>query len=130
MPLQRLRGRKICDFVLRKGKVWKGKTLSVRFVLGAPRHPAVDPEAQALYVGCFASSKLDKSAVRRNRMRRRCREALRISLNKHGDLPAAQLLLCPKTASLDAPFEDILGDVSTFLSTLAQCPKPPKNHVS
>jgi ribonuclease P protein component len=93
MPLLSLRGRKVCDALLRKGNTWKGKMMVIRWLPSPPRHPAVNPEAMALYVGTFASAKLSKSAVERNRMRRRCREALRVLSKERGDLPAAQLLL-------------------------------------
>lgn len=125
MRLLRLRGRKVCDALLRKGLTWKGKTLAVRWLPSPPRHPSTDPSAVALYVGSFASTKLDKSAVRRNRMRRRCREALRVLSKERADLPAAQLLLCPRSSSLDAPFSAIEADVTAFLQILAACQKSP-----
>lgn len=125
MPFLSLRGRKVCDALLRKGNTWKGKMLVIRWLPSPPRHPAVDPAAKALYVGTFASSKLSKKAVERNRMRRRCREALRVLSKERADLPAAQLLLCPRIASLKAPFADIEHDIRAFLTTLAACPPPP-----
>lgn len=116
---KRLSGRKVNDTVLRKGKVWKGKTMMIRWLPGHPRRPDVDRAADAVYAGTLASAKLDKSAVKRNRMRRRCREALRLALKEREKLPAVQLLLCPRDASLDASFEMIQKDVSEFLSTLS-----------
>lgn len=118
MKLARLRGRKVCDYLLRKGTVWKGKTMFVRWLPGAPRHPAANPSAPAVYIGTLASSKLDKSAVKRNRMRRRCREAFRMSLQQATDLPTVQLLISPRSSSLRSPFGDILNDVQTFLRLL------------
>lgn len=116
MNLSRLRGRKICAFVLRKGSVWKGKTMHIRYLLGAPKHPQIDPTVRGVYVGTLASAKLDKSAVRRNRMRRRCREALRTALQEYETLPTVQLLIAPRSSSLSAPFGDIQSDIRTFLS--------------
>lgn len=125
MRLLRLQGRKTCDFVLRKGQQWRGNQLSVRFVFGHPRHPSARMSSPALYVGTLASAKLDKSAVRRNRMRRRCREALRTALLEwKGELPSAQLLLSPRSSSLEAPFSDIAADIDRFLRFLAACPTP------
>lgn len=118
MRLSRLRGRKVVSELLRRGKVWKGKTMAVRWLLQAPRHPHVDPSAPGLYVGVFASGKLSKSAVERNRMRRRCREALRVTVLPL-DLPQpVQLLLCPRNASLKVPFDAVLADVRSFLTLL------------
>lgn len=77
MELHRLSGRKRCDRVRTRGTLWKGKHFFVRWIPGAP---AKDDPA-GIYVGLVASTKLHKSAVKRNRMRRRCREALRITLN-------------------------------------------------
>ncbi len=118
MKLRRLSGRKTNDFLLRKGRVWKGKTMMIRWLPSAPRRRAIDPGAHELYLGTFASMKLHKSAVKRNRMRRRIREAWRIHVKELDTLPAAQLLISPRIASLEAPFEDIRQDVRAFLSLL------------
>ncbi|MDB4978235.1 MAG: hypothetical protein JWM56_421 [Candidatus Peribacteria bacterium] len=90
----------------------------MRYVWGAPWHPAANPLVPAVYVGTMASAKLDKSAVRRNRMRRRCREALRTELQKYDTFPAHQLLIAPRSGSLTAPFADIQTDIRNFLTFL------------
>ncbi len=77
--------------------------------------PALKP---GLYVGTFASTKLSKKAVERNRMRRRCREALRTIVRELPNPPTAQLLLCPRAASLRAPFPALQDEVRQFLSIL------------
>lgn len=118
VELSRLRGRKIVDHVLRKGKVWKGKQMLVRMLPGAPRHPAANPALPGIFFGSLASAKLDKSAVRRNRMRRRCREAWRVTLRGYRIPSAYQLLISPRSSSLKAPFAEIQNDVRRFLSTL------------
>lgn len=119
MKLSRLSGRKQNDWLRAKGRVWKGKHMTIRFLPGAPKHPNVNPTMSAIYVGTVASTKLDKSAVKRNRMRRRCREALRITLKKHANLPTIQLLIAPRSSSLQCTFEDIVSDVAAFLSTIS-----------
>lgn len=73
-----LSGRKNCDLLMRKGVSWKGTHFMVRWMKGAPRSPNIDPAKPAIYIGTFASTKLSKSAVERNRMRRRCKEAFRL----------------------------------------------------
>lgn len=118
MKLSRLRGRKVCERVLQKGRVWKGKHMLVRFLTGHPRHPAADRSRVAVYLGTLASAKLDKSAVRRNRMRRRCREAWRVTVREIPEVFTAQLLISPRSSSLKAPFEELRQDVRRFLSTL------------
>lgn len=82
----------------------------------AMRATAGKPGQPGLYVGTLASTKLSKKAVERNRMRRRCREALRTIVREQGSLPSAQLLLCPRSASLRSPFAAIQGDITAFLS--------------
>lgn len=118
MKLSRLRGRKNNAYLRRKGNVWKGKTMTIKWLKNAPKSPNIDPEKPAVYVGAATSLKLDKSAIRRNRMRRRCREALRRTIKEHEKLPTMQLLISPKSASLDCDFDDIVRDVDTFLSSL------------
>ncbi len=83
---------------------------------GKPKHPNIDPVRPAIYVGTAASVKLDKSAVKRNRMRRRCREAVRIAVLAHDKLPVFQLLITPRAASLTCTFNDIQNDVAAFFS--------------
>ena len=122
MKLSRLRGRKVCDRVMRNGTVWKGKTMLIRWLPGTPR--TLPRDAQGIFVGTFASSKLHKSAVKRNRMRRRCREALRTIVRERNKLPAVQLLLSPRSPSLTCDFHDIAQDVHAFLSILDSCPPP------
>jgi len=126
MKLLRLHGRKTSEYLLRKGRVWKGKTFNAYWLPGPPRHPNVDALRTALYVGTFGSAKLHKSAVVRNRMRRRIREALRVTVRELDKIPTAQLLLNPRSASLTAPFEDIERDVRTLLTLLPPWPKEQK----
>ncbi len=119
MQLSRIRGRKVNDYLRRNGRVWKGKTMTIRWLPHAPRHPDVDPAKPAIYVGTAASLQLDRSAVKRNRMRRRCREAFRIALRERTKLPTVQLLISPRPASLVCDFRDIEADVVAFLSNLS-----------
>lgn len=120
MPLLRLSGRKVCERVKSKGYSWKGKHMQARVLPGAPRNlPA--GAGSGLFVGVLTSAKLDKSAVKRNRMRRRCREALRVSLALPANevpLPSVQLLLMPRSSSLSAPFGEILADAERLILSL------------
>jgi RNase P protein component len=117
MKLSRLSGRKVNDSLRRKGNVWKGKTMTIRWLPVAPRNPNIDPESPGLYTGTGASIKLHKSAVKRNRMRRRCREALRVHIKDMKKLPTMQLLITPKIASLTCDYQEIKKDISTFLTS-------------
>lgn len=127
MLLLRLSGRKTCERVKTKGFLWKGKHSFARYLSGAPRNlTAASPTVSALYVGTLTSAKLDKSAVRRNRMRRRCREALRITLKDSSAcrLPLTavrsfQLLLLPRSSSLSADFGELLSDAEHLLASLS-----------
>lgn len=118
MNLSHLKGRKTNDYLRRKGNVWKGSTMTIRYLKGAPKHPTIDPGKPAIYAGTAASVKLHKSAVKRNRMRRRCREALRREIKNHKKLPTMQLLISPRIASLDCDFSEIESDVTAFLNKL------------
>ena len=127
MKLSRLRGRKINDQVLRKGNLWKGKHLSVRWMRGAPRHPAINPAKPGVYAGTLISAKTEPSSVKRNRMRRRCRESLRVALKNIAEIPASQLLILPRSSSLTCAFPEIEDDIRKFLSVLIawQSPRNP-----
>lgn len=91
------------------------KTMTIKWLKGAP-HNVTNPPSATLYVGTAASVKLDKSAVKRNRMRRRCREAMRITVADYEKLPTLQLLISPKVASLSCDYSDIQRDAEAFLS--------------
>lgn len=92
----------------------------------APRHPSVDPSKCGVYFGTIASTRLDKSAVRRNRMRRRCREAFRTVLRQYSEehiftqarMPSLQLLVAPRSSSLSFPFLDLQKEVRFFLTSI------------
>jgi ribonuclease P protein component len=121
MRLSRLRGRKICDRVMRKGLVWKGRHMTIRWLPGPPRAARGAQGGSPLhgiFVGMLASTKLHKSAVKRNRMRRRCREALRIVVREMKEVPTVQVLIGPKLSSLTAPFGEIQDDMRVFLKAL------------
>lgn len=114
MHISRLRGRKICERVQRQGALWKGRTMIIRWMEGHPRHPSYNRAIPAVHIGTLASSRLHKSAVKRNRMRRRCREAFRLILKDTAASPTLQLLISPRSSSLHSPFADILGDAQAF----------------
>lgn len=124
MKLLHIRSRKACEVIMRKGQLWKGKTMTIRWMPGTPRvaHRIATP---GIYLGTYASTKLHKSAVQRNRMRRRAREACRIIAQNLQNLASVQLLVSPRIASLDAPFETLLEDTQTFFSALPAWPTPP-----
>lgn len=118
MKPSRLSGRKVNDYLRRKGNVWKGRTMTIKWLRGSPRNPNVDRTATALYIGTAASLKLHKTAVKRNRMRRRCREAMRKYIKEVDKLPTMQLLITPRISSLDCGFSEITEDVERFFGSI------------
>ncbi|MBP7114390.1 MAG: ribonuclease P protein component [Candidatus Peribacteraceae bacterium] len=117
MQLYRLSGRKVCERVKQKGFLWRGKHFQARMLRGLSRGmPETAPAG--LYIGVLTSTKLHKSAVKRNRMRRRCREAIRLSVLPKKELPAVQLLLMPRSSSLSAPFDELLADAEHLTASL------------
>ncbi len=123
MQILHLRGRKRCDFLRTRGTVWKGRHMVVRWLPGRLPGEKVRPEG-SIYVGSFAGAKLDKSAVNRNRMRRRCKEAFRLALRETArEYSATCLLIAPRSSSLQCAFAELQREASAFLSTLP-CPPP------
>lgn len=113
MKLLRLSGRKNCERVKTKGRLIKGRHIFARFLAGPPRE-----KSPGLYVGTVTSTKLDKSAVKRNRMRRRAREALRITAKNETKNISAQLLLLPRSTSLKCNFSELVSDAQLILGSL------------
>ena len=134
MQLRRLSGRKICERVKNKGFLWKGKHLFARSIIGLPRGYEILPTS-GIYIGTVISAKQEPSAVKRNRMRRRCREALRIRLREIAEREAGnttegisaqisaqilhvKLMLLPRSSSLSASFGELIADIDVLLSHL------------
>lgn len=129
MKLLHIYSRKACDVIMRKGKKWQGKTMMIRWLPGKPRKAGV-VQPDGVYLGTYASAKLHKAAVKRNRMRRRCREAFRLEVKDRQDFPTVQLLVSPRIASLESPFEMVQSDVRAFFSALPPWPTPKNVHDS
>ena len=111
MTLKRLHGRKNVEYLKKRGQRFQGKNMIFTYLYGLPpgeKEPGV-------YTGTSASLKLSKSAVQRNRMRRRCRESLRLGVKAHQNLPDCQLLLTPRSSSLHCAFQEIDADTESFL---------------
>ena len=111
MEIQALRGRKHVEYIRRKGKTWRGKHMKVIYL------PQEDPVCK---VGTAVSSKISKSAVKRNRMRRRCREALRVSAKADKRNLPFRLILMPRRSSLECDFEELKSDVEHLLDFLSE----------
>jgi ribonuclease P protein component len=115
MKISGLHGRKVVDRVRRHGNRWKGRHMSMTYV--ANRN-------EELLVGTSASKKLHKSAVKRNKMRRRCREALRVTVKEQqvNELTSKQvnvsLLITPRSSSLTCDFIELRDDAEAFLNHL------------
>jgi RNase P protein component len=71
MKLFRLRGRKTCERVMKRGEVWRGKHMKITYLAATPTSEKWKMENGKLFVGTIASTKTEKSAVKRNRMRTR-----------------------------------------------------------
>lgn len=130
MNLSGLRGRKVVERVRSKGQRFRGKHMSITYVMGAPRTESLStrvyPErsrgtrGERIFVGTAASTKLDKSAVKRNRMRRRCREALRLAVKQEKTIPSCQLIIVPRSSSLTCAFDELIADANNFLRLIAK----------
>ena len=119
--MHQLRGRKLSEQVRRKGSRWRGKHMNAVFLS--------DRESNGkLFVGTPASKKLDKSAVRRNKMRRRCRESLRVTLKNitsktsktSTSSTSLRLILTPKYSSLTCDFEELIKASEALISHLTK----------
>jgi ribonuclease P protein component len=98
--------------------------MQARIIPGLPRHLPKDAKT-GIYIGTVTSAKLDKSAVKRNRMRRRCKEALRLALKEKtssfqllASSSSYQLLIFPRSSSLSAPFAELSSDADRLLHFL------------
>ena len=120
MQLKRLRGRKEVERVLRRGRRLKGKHVLIVVLPSSASSDSSASSVSSVYVAVSVSKKLAKRAVDRNRMRRRCSEALRVLLKGCMQLPrslsGAQLLLLPRPTSLNCDFEELKTELRSLLS--------------
>lgn len=114
-----LKGRKVNQRVLRQGKRWRGQTMIIHYTFGAPA-TAQESKESTVYVGSFASLRLHKHAVKRNRMRRRCKEAVRLALAPVQKIATVQLLISPKPSSLDSDYSLLFKDAQSFIQFLVE----------
>ena len=136
MKPQGLRGRKTVDRVRRRGTKWNGRHMKISYLFknassepvlsGALQRSSAQPpqsrraQHDIVFLGTSASLRLHKSAVKRNRMRRRCKEALRTTLQGHAKLPSCQLLMTPKSSSLSCDFSELRADAEAFFTHLSK----------
>lgn len=114
MQLVRLNGRSANNRVLRKGQLWRGTYCTIRYLPGVPFNQSAELPEDTVFIGSYAPVALHKHAVKRNRMRRRCKEALLYTLKLHKKMPTVQLLLAPKLSSLEADYDLIKTDMNRF----------------
>jgi ribonuclease P protein component len=112
-----LRGRKLCDRIRSKGNVFKGKNMTIKWIEGLPKN--IKNPTSGVRIGTYASTSLHKSAVQRNRMRRRCREAFRTMLTNIKEGPDMCILIHPRPQSGTCDFGDLQKDVKDFLFKLS-----------
>lgn len=102
--LHRFHGHNSLRYVYQKGKVIRGQTCMLKY--------AVNPKRTSYRAAVVVSKKVHKSAVVRNRIRRRIYEAIRLSdIQKNVDL--VYVVFDEKIASL--PAQDISEGVRTHL---------------
>ena len=73
--------------------------------------------------GFTVTKKLAANAVTRNRMRRRLKEAVRLSAPGHAQA-AHDYVVVARAAALERPFEDLCRDFKTAFERLARPAKP------
>lgn len=105
---RRLKKRREFLRVAHKGVYCPAATLIMQLVLADPEFPQ-----ENVGVG-FTASRRVGGAVRRNRAKRRLREAVRHVLPAL-DLPMCDIVVIAKAATVDAPFEHLLRDLKYAL---------------
>lgn len=85
------------------------------FITYLPGAPRTQYGKKGIFLGVVASTKLHKSAVKRNRMRRRCREAFRLTIRDEKTLPTYQMIINPKKSSMECKFGELEEDARRFV---------------
>lgn len=114
-----LRRRADFDRLYRQGKRARGRLLTV---ITVPQ-----PEASACRVAFVVSRKVAKQAVRRNRIRRRLREALRHLRAEQELAGVPDLLLIAHPAAVDASYWDLRAELEGLLARAGLRARPAPN---
>ena len=101
------------DRVYREGKRHFSTHMTVFYL------PRIDPPATGLRIGLTVSRALG-GAVERNRLRRRVREAVRMT--RPVSAPAIDVVINPKRLVLKAEFEIVLREVARAFETILRKP--------
>ena len=112
----RLRGRGVFDYLYQRGQRFQQGLLQLRVADAAPkllREPPLELEGE-LRFGVVISSKVSKRAVKRNRLRRRLREAF-LRQKFRSNLPPTWLLLNLRPGAAELSDDNLLKEWSTLI---------------
>ena len=96
------------DRVYKQGRRHFSPSMTVFYLERKPPEPARIPTVSGLRVG-FTVGRVLGGAVQRNRMKRRLREAVRLTRPRPG--PSADVVINPKKIVLTATFDALLNEV-------------------
>ncbi len=122
IPIVWLKKRK--DFVrTQHGRSWR----TPGYVLTARPRGGGKEAAQIARFGCTVTKKIG-NAVRRNRVKRRMREAIR-HIGPYHARPGYDYVLIARGSALDQSFADLLEELRTGLQRIHVSPPPRGNHL-
>ena len=93
--------------IMSKGKTLQGKFFTIKYLDREPELPS--------RIGIVTSKKIAKQAVRRNKARRRIREAIRQDIK---DIPGKDIVFLVKREILEAKYTEIADDAKNALQKL------------
>ncbi|MBU0606984.1 MAG: ribonuclease P protein component [Armatimonadetes bacterium] len=104
------------DRIYREGKRQRGRRVTA-IVLQRP-------EATGVRVAYVVSRKVARQAVRRNRVRRRLREALRSLVTEHGLVGQPDVILITAPQAVDASYWDLRAELRDLLGRAGLWARP------
>jgi ribonuclease P protein component len=118
-PLPLVTIKKRADFLrVRGGAKWSGRG----FLIDCRLRPPAEPVAPARF-GFTVTKKMEPSAVARNRIRRRLKEAVRLT-QAAGALPGYDYVVVGRLPAAEMPFETLCRDFKTAFGRLHRLPAP------
>lgn len=104
------------EILFNEGRFFAGTMVNAKVWLVDPeKYPKRGYARTDLKIGFIVSVKTEKSAVKRNRVKRRIREIIRLFLKENRIRPGYHIAFMAKSESIGAPYADIEESVREVL---------------
>ena len=115
-PKNRLKKKRDFEIAFENGRFLGGQLVTMKvWHINPDQYPKRGYSVEDLKIGFVVSKKVHKSAVKRNRLKRRMREVVRLLIKDGALRPGNMVVIMAKASMLDAEYQDIEKDIVSLL---------------